>query len=136
MDRDSRKAFIFLAALLSTFMVLRPIDNFDVWWHLNSGLWMLEHGQVLDKDLWSFTQSGSRWLNIAWFFQVIIAIAYKLGDIWGLYVIKATGLCTIFWLVALSTRMPRNMIAYVIAIFNIIAGNLWSSASQTTIYLS
>ena len=105
----------FFLALGITILVLRPIDSFDIWWHLNSGLWMLEHTQVLKQDLWSFTQYGSKWTNIAWLFQVSIALIYKIGGIWGLFLFKGLCLLLAFLIVIKSTEKSEKVFPFFIS---------------------
>jgi len=112
---DNQKYPVIAVTILLTLLVLRPVDSFDVWWHLNSGLWMITHGQILDHDPWSFTRGGEPWTNVAWIFQVVLALAYKIADVWGLFFFKAICLFTVFSLIALSTRIPRNVFAYILA---------------------
>ena len=108
-----RLIFTLLISLIICLLVLRPIDNFDVWWHLNSGLWMLGQGQILDHDIWSFTQSNAPWINIAWLFQLSIAVAYKSGGIWALFIFKALCLFFVFWFISRSISLPEKTMAYV-----------------------
>lgn len=50
----------------------------DVFWHLASGHWMLEHGKVLGTDPYSIDPMPE-WVNVHWLFQVVIAILHKIG---------------------------------------------------------
>ena len=115
MSQNARIFFTLSISLVITLLVLRPIDNFDVWWHLNSGLWMLENSQVLDHDEWSFTRFNEPWLNISWLFQLIIAVFYKLGDVWGLFIFKALCVFFVFWLITLAVRPSTKLTPYVIS---------------------
>ncbi len=103
-----KKYSIYILPLFFTFLVSRPVDNYDIWWHLHSGLWMLENLNILDYDLWSFTALDSDWINISWLFQVLIAIAYHIGDVWGLYIVKLICIFVIFYLVLISSDGPDN----------------------------
>lgn len=88
MSRSVRTLTLILTSLLLALFITRQVDDFDPWWNLNSGLWMLDHHQVLLKEIWSFTRNGSDWLNSMWLFQVFMAVAYRMGDVWGLLVLK------------------------------------------------
>src|SRR5438552_1572862 len=43
----------------------------DLWWHLATGRWILEHGYVPRVDSWSFTRSGQVWLQHEWLADVL-----------------------------------------------------------------
>lgn len=109
-------------ALLITVLILRPIDSFDIWWHLNSGLWMFENGQVLDFDIWSFTHADKDWFNVAWLFQIILALFYMLGDIWGLFLLKGLLIFTIFFLVSQSIETKEKYASLFISFLVLLPG--------------
>lgn len=55
----------------------------DAFWHLTNGLWMLQHGAVLHKDIWSWTAAGTPWNNLEWGYDLLIGLTYKLGGAYG-----------------------------------------------------
>lgn len=85
-----------LLAVLLLALFLTPIRNFDIWWHLQAGVWMLAEGRFLDQDLNSFTLHGAHWHNFAWLFQVSLALFYHWFGEWGLLLLKG-----IVWLAIL-----------------------------------
>lgn len=56
---------------------MKQLNSPDIWMHLASGRWMLEHGSVATTDVFSFTAKGSPWVNTNWLFQFVIAILEK-----------------------------------------------------------
>ncbi len=55
----------------------RPLLNGDIWWHLQSGLWMFQNHAVPRSGL--FSQYADRpWVDSTWGFDVITAVGYKL----------------------------------------------------------
>ena len=111
-----KKYQIYFLALFTTFLVVRPIDNFDIWWYLNSGLWILEHGQILDYEIWSFTEPDSAWVNVSWLFQIFIALVYKFFDLWGLFIFKFLSVFFIFYAVAISIKAEKAKSSYILSI--------------------
>ncbi len=77
-----------LAALLPLALFLTPVRNLDLWWHLDSGRWMLEQGRYLDQEVRSFTLPGAHWNNFSWLFQVAVALVEYLAGDWGLLLLK------------------------------------------------
>ncbi len=101
-----------LAAALLTAISLASVSSYDTWWQLKSGLWMLEHGSILDREIWSFTQQGDPWTNFNWGFQILIAVAYTHGGDWGLFGLKAGLLAGLYLAAArLSIRRPLDLAA-------------------------
>ncbi len=82
-------------ALLLAGLFLTPLRNVDLWWQLDSGRWMLEHGQYLGKEVRSFSIPGAAWPNFSWLFQVLIAAVEWRRGFWGLLAFKAL----LWWLI-------------------------------------
>ena len=53
----------------------------DTGWHVRTGEWILSHGRVPDKDLFSFTKTGQPWFAWEWLWDVIFA---WLHQHWGM----------------------------------------------------
>ena len=43
----------------------------DTGWHLRTGEWILTHGRVPDRDIFSFTRSGQPWFAWEWLWDVL-----------------------------------------------------------------
>jgi len=71
-----------LVALLTTAPVVEALrvsafSNRDLWWHLRSGLWILQNHSVPRSGL--FSQYADRpWVASSWAFEALMAAAYKL----------------------------------------------------------
>ncbi len=48
-----------------------PMRGSDLWWHLATGRWILEHRSLPMIDHWSFTRDGQPWLQHEWLSDVI-----------------------------------------------------------------
>lgn len=53
----------------------------DTGWHVRTGEWILSHGRVPNKDLFSFTKTGQPWFAWEWLWDVIFA---WLHQHWGM----------------------------------------------------
>ena len=51
----------------------------DIWWHVRSGEWILEHRRVPWLDPFTFTSSDRVWIDLHWGFQVAIALRIAWG---------------------------------------------------------
>ncbi|MFZ5523910.1 MAG: tetratricopeptide repeat protein [Pseudomonadota bacterium] len=112
------KTFLHTAAF-SVFTVLflfylSPIGLGDVYWHLNTGRWIWEHGALPDSDPFTYTQAGSLdaqpglhfqdyWQSLIlqgyWLAQLLFFAVYVAFGPWGLVVLKAVLFVTLYWLV-------------------------------------
>ncbi len=70
-----------LAALIALAVPLagRPLSHDDLFWHLESGAWMAEHGTVPRTDPFSFTRPGAPWVTHEWGFSLLVYGIWLLG---------------------------------------------------------
>jgi hypothetical protein len=87
--RASTLTAVFLAALAAAFALLQAPSDSDLFWHLQQGEWTLDHGQILDRDMWSFTRTGTPYNTGAWLGDVVMAFVYRGGGWVGLDVLRA-----------------------------------------------
>ena|SRR5215469_16874072 len=62
------------AALIEAFRLssLSTLTNADIWWHLSSGLWMLQHRAFPHSGL--FSQSPTLpWIASSWAYDLLLA---------------------------------------------------------------
>src|SRR5579864_1652813 len=66
------------AALLEVFRLssLSAVANCDIWWHLSSGLWILQNRVFPHEGLFS-QASGQAWSASSWGYEVLLGLAYK-----------------------------------------------------------
>jgi hypothetical protein len=59
---------------------LAAVDDPDVWWHLRSGEWIMQHGAVPQTEPFSSFGAGKPWVAYSWFFEVLIVqLFHRLG---------------------------------------------------------
>ena len=57
----------------------------DIWWHLrNAEVWVQTHS-VVHRDFYSFTATGSRWINEAWLSELPYYFGWRWLGVRGLY---------------------------------------------------
>ena len=73
-------------------VVVRPVIDPDVWWHLRAGQWILEHHAVPWTDPFSSYGVGRAWIAYNWLFEVFLFEVYRLLGLFGplLYVVAFT----------------------------------------------
>lgn len=62
-------------------VVPRPVDPYDYWEHLVSGLHTLETGQVLDREVYASETRGQPLVNMYWLTQLVYAGLFRLGGV-------------------------------------------------------
>jgi hypothetical protein len=114
------KAFLTVTLPLAFFLValslgLKPLADPDLWWHLKTGQWMLEHGELPSEDPFSYTSpaplsaSVQRSLRSQWLGQLLLYAAYDLGGYPGLNLFRAFfGIFPFVLIYLFSVRKGRN----------------------------
>lgn len=91
-DRLSRvAAWCAFAAvsLLAGLFALHRIFDFDVFWHVKTGGWILEAGRVPWTDPFGGITAGEPWLDVAWGAQVAAALIARVLGLTGLQLLMA-----------------------------------------------
>jgi hypothetical protein len=68
--------------------MVRPVDDADIWWHLRTGQWVVEHRAVPQTDPFSAYGQGRPWLAYSWLFEVIVYGFYHWLGLTGLLVFR------------------------------------------------
>jgi hypothetical protein len=50
---------------------LQPVTEYDTWWHLRTGQWIVEHGTVPTTDPFSTTGDAKPWVAYSWLFGLL-----------------------------------------------------------------
>lgn len=80
-------AGILLFGLLA--MTARNAIDPDLWWHLRTGEWIVQMGQIPHVDPFSFTRAGATWVSHEWLSEVIFFLLWKYGGTAALIVFSA-----------------------------------------------
>jgi hypothetical protein len=77
-----------LILLFTWFLFNRPtwsvMNDPDVWWHMRSGEWILQHHQLPHTDPFSLTGAGKPWVAYSWPFGVVIFQIARNWDLLGI----------------------------------------------------
>lgn len=77
------------------------IQDYDLWWHLADGRWIVEHHAVPTTDVFSYTAAGRPWVAYSWLAEVLFH---------GL--VRGFGLASLLWL---QTIVAVSIVAFVYA---------------------
>ena len=61
----------------------------DAYWQIVAGRWIIAHGQVPARDIFSFTRHGTRWIVQEWGAEVLEALVYAMAGWAGLVLLAA-----------------------------------------------
>ena len=87
-----------LAALVGTLAATFAANDPDLFWHLASGAWMLDHGRILDRDVFSTTMTGTPYQVGQWLGEVVFAALHRAGGWLAIDLLRGTlvGIATFF----------------------------------------
>jgi hypothetical protein len=53
----------------------------DIFWHLVTGQWMVDHHRIVSQDLFTFTVTGKQWVDPEYTTEIIAYLVFKLGGL-------------------------------------------------------
>jgi tetratricopeptide (TPR) repeat protein len=129
--------FLTLTFLLGVF----PLKDADIYWHLKTGDWMRQMGQVPRFDLFTFTRGPSvPWIDLHWLFQIAISGVYQYGGVVALNLAKCAVTCVamLFLVTARKREWPVSVmiLAWLPALL-VLGGRMYvRPETLTLLYLS
>ena len=73
-----------LLYLLLPAQALLPVSDPDLWWHLRTGQWIIQHGAVPHTDPFSSYGFGEPWIAYSWLFELTAYRLYAGFDLLGI----------------------------------------------------
>ncbi len=86
-------------------LAARPLSHDDLFWHLQSGVWMVEHLQVPHVDPFSFTRLGAPWVTHEWGFSLLVYGIWLAGGYLPLIVTRVLLILLIGWILVRTMRL-------------------------------
>ena len=77
----------------------------DTGYHIRAGEWMLDHGQVVQQDIFSYTKAGQPWFAWEWLWDVAFAWLHRQ---WGMAAVVAASVVVLSLTFALLYRLARR----------------------------
>jgi hypothetical protein len=100
----TERLLILFAPGILVLLSLNKIGDPDLWWHLKTGEWILDHRAIPRNGLWSWVGEEREWLTHEWLFDVLAAGLYRLAGLPSLVVAKAVLVGVAFLIVARHAR--------------------------------
>lgn len=92
-----------IASLISLLYVVR-IRMYDIWWHLATARWIIEHREIPTTDPFSFTARGEPWIFINWLAELVLYAIYNAFGVVGLVVMKPLAAFAMLLLLAAASK--------------------------------
>lgn len=67
---------------------VRPVDEWDIWWHLRIGEWIVEHGRLPDRDPFTVHGGQTPWVAYSWAFEVLAHALYRWLGLAGIVLLR------------------------------------------------
>lgn len=93
-----------------------PSDT-DLFWHLATARWVVEHGELARVDTFSSTAAGAPLAQQQWLGQLALWAAYATGSWWGIVALRAAGVLAVAGIVLglCLSRAPRPWVGVLAA---------------------
>jgi tetratricopeptide (TPR) repeat protein len=81
---------IFIVLLTAYYLFQFPIfvGDTDLWYHLNSGRYIIENGSIPKDSFFSFIEPPREWVDYFWLFQVLVYKIYSFSQYYGLVLLR------------------------------------------------
>jgi hypothetical protein len=105
----------------------------DIFWHLVTGQWMVDHHRIVSQDLFTFTVAGKQWIDPEYTTEIIAYLVYKLGGLTLVSLAFGAVAFVGFFLILQRVRLERtNMViaAIVIGVAALGGAAVWGPRPQ------
>jgi hypothetical protein len=123
-------AFAAILAFGMLAITARPAVDPDVWWHLRTGQWIVETGQVPHSDPFSFTRTDAGWVAHEWLSEVVFFELWKRGGFATLIVFSSIITTAGFMLLYFRCKTERRWAAAASVLGALAAAPSWGVRPQ------
>src|SRR5262245_27100313 len=91
---ELRRVFVwaFLLSLFSLAVLQCSNIDWDFWWDLKAGQYIVESRSIPYLDPFSFTRAGHEWIAHEWLSEIIMYSVFQLGGWMGLFLLFGTSI--------------------------------------------
>jgi hypothetical protein len=111
-------AAMFITLTVGKWFTGAPLVDFDYWWHLATGNWILDHHRVPTTDPFSWTAGGRNWIAHEWLAEVLLALVVRAGGYAAAIVFTAALVLLGYWRLLTAARwygMSRRL-AFIVTV--------------------
>ena len=81
-----RLVIVVLLYCIPASQAMVPLVDPDIWWHLRTGQWIVEHAQVPATDPFSAYGMGKPWVAYSWLFEILVYALFTKFGLMGILV--------------------------------------------------
>ena len=116
------------AVALFAMAVVETLDP-DMWWHLRTGEYILQHG-LPRQDVFSFTVPAHAWITHEWLSQVFMWLVYEAGGFPLLIIVFAFLIALTFWFIYLVCDGRPYLAGFILLLAAIASAVVWGARPQ------
>ncbi|HEY6957882.1 MAG TPA: hypothetical protein VI814_03575 [Candidatus Limnocylindria bacterium] len=112
--------------------IARAPSDPDMFWHLASGKWMVEHGAILRNDVFSSTVTGQPYSVGEWLGEIVLYEAYALAGWAGIVLLRGILVAiAAFFVTRIALRAGHALVAVPLAIAALLLSSVvWTDRPQ------
>lgn len=133
--RGADRFILAVALLLVALITARTPADPDMWWHLSVGREMLARGEILTRDVFSYTRFGASWINAFWLSDIGMYLLWRAGGFPALSLMTALLAALTMAVVHRQMVGPPILRAAVLVLAALAAAPAWSPRPQLLSYL-
>jgi len=107
----------------------------DTWWHLAAGRMILEKGQILQIDPFSYTRAGAEWHYPGWLAEIGLYAVYQILGAGGLNILTALIVTAAFGLIWFSLQGNFYLRAFLLVLAAAASGVYWAARPYLITFL-
>ncbi len=81
---------ILAVVILLLFISIKKVFSPDIGFHLHAGQWMIEHGEILKTNLFTYPLLDKLYIDLHWLYQICIYSIFSIHSYSGLIVFNST----------------------------------------------
>ncbi len=129
-----RVATVVVLSLVFAVAVGPAVDN-DLWWHLRSGQWMVQHHRLLGPDPFSHTTAGLTRAPYDWLSQLGLYLTWRAGGLLAVSILTALLAVAGIGLIAVACRARPVVKAAVLVLAGLCSWVFWSPRPQMVTFV-
>jgi hypothetical protein len=110
-----RAVIVVLLYCIPVFQAMVPVIDPDIWWHLRTGQWIVDHAQVPATDPFSAYGDGKRWIAYSWLFEILVYALFTKFGLLGIVVFTVS--MSLLIALVLHSALRRAGLPFTVEVF-------------------
>lgn len=130
-----RHLFLCILILGIVAMAARNVADPDLWWHLKTGQWIMQHHAVPHSDVFSYTRAGQPWVAHEWLSEVFLYGLFRAAGWGGLIAVFSGVIAAAFFLLYLRCAATPYAAGAILLLGALAARPTWGVRPQMLSFL-